>query len=249
MYQKELVEIGFSGNEAKIYEAVLEAGETNVADIAKKTQVHRRSVYDTLQRLIDKGFIFPIFGESEKLYAAATPDYLMSVVREREKTLKRIMPGLEHLKQKSPIQESGLIYRGMEGYRQYIADRARVGEDTYFLGAKGNWTTDERSMELEKQFQRQLKSKGKTLKILFDPRVRERTEILKSTPGKYRFLPKNFATPGVVDVFGDYVVTFNNRDNIGRFGEKGLIFVMISPELAQTYRAWFEMIWESCAQD
>lgn len=248
MYEKELTSIGFSGNEAKIYEAVLEAGEINVADIAKRTQIHRRSVYDTLQRLIDKGFIFPIFGERENMYAAATPDYLMSNIKEQEKTLKRILPGLEHLKQKSPIQESGLIYRGMEGYRQYIADRARVGEDTYFLGAKGNWVTDEKSMELEKQFQRQLKAKGKKLKILFDPRVKERTDILKTTPADYRFLPKNFETPGVVDVFGDYVVTFNNRDNVGKFGEKGLIFVMISPELAETYRTWFEMIWSTCAQ-
>ena len=79
--------------------------------------------------------------------------------------------------------------------------------------------------------------------------MRDRTEILKSTSGKYKFLPEGFETPGVVDVFGDYVVTFNNRDNIGKFGEKGLIFVMISPNLAQTYRTWFDMIWANCAED
>ena len=47
----------------------------------------------------------------------------------------------------------------------------------------------------------------------------------------------------MVDIFGDYVVTFTSTD-IGNFGEDGTIFVMINKELADTYRTWFEMVWD-----
>jgi len=244
MYEKELKEIGFSPNEAKIYEVVLAKGEATVAEIAKQTGIHRRSCYDTLQRLVDKGIIFPIFDRKESLYAAADPDKLFQMVREREKTFKRILPGLEYLKEKSTVTESAFIYRGKEGYKNYLRDRYRVAEDTYFFSAKGNWTTDEEALGLEKDFQRVIKKYKRDFRILFDPRVRENKRVQKTTIAKFKFLPEGFPTPGNVDVFGDYVAIFVNRNQIGEFGDDGLIFMIVSSELAESYRTWFKMVWD-----
>jgi hypothetical protein len=97
-----------------------------------------------------------------------------------------------------------------------MRDLARVAEDTYFLGAKGNWMTPGISIALEEHFQKALERKGKKVQIIFDPRVRGRTDILSTAAGEYRFLSDGYETPGVVDVFGDYVVTFNSVD-IGNF--------------------------------
>ena len=69
--------------------------------------------------------------------------------------------------------------------------------------------------------------------------------MFKDVGGEYKILPAKYATPGVTDIFGDYVVTFTSLD-IGNFGEDGSIFVMINSELAETYRTWFQLIWDLC---
>ena len=88
----------------------------------------------------------------------------------------------------------------------------------------------------------QAKRKKLQYRTLYDPRVRTvMPEAVKEVQGEYKFLPDKYPTPGVVDIFGDYVVTFTSID-IGNFGEDGTIFVMINPELAETYRTWFNMM-------
>ena len=49
--------------------------------------------------------------------------------------------------------------------------------------------------------------------------------------------------PGVCDIFGDYVVTFTSVD-VGNFGEDGTVYVMINKQLADSYRTWFQLIWD-----
>lgn len=83
--------------------------------------------------------------------------------------------------------------------------------------------------------------------MLFDPRVPEiLPEALKNADeNKYKILPKEYEAPGVVDIFGDYVVTFTSI-GIGNIGEDVTIFVMINPELAQSYKTWFKFMWNMC---
>ncbi len=246
MFQKELAEIGMTHNEATIYEAILGLWEASISDISKQSGIHRRSVYDTIERLIEKGIVFPIFGQKENLYVATDPAKLLELLAEKEQSLKRILPFLEEIRSRSGEQrDAAYIYRWIEGYRNYMRDMARVAEDTYFLGAKGNWMTPGISFALEEHFQSALKRSGKKVQIIFDPRVRERADIQATAAGEYRFLPVGYETPWVVDVFGDYVVTFNSV-GIGNFGEGGSIFVLINPELAQSYRTWFRFIWDFC---
>ncbi len=64
MYSEILETIGLSPNEAKIYETLLSTGETSVSEIATKAGVHRRNVYDALNRLVDKALVFTIFQSS-----------------------------------------------------------------------------------------------------------------------------------------------------------------------------------------
>jgi sugar-specific transcriptional regulator TrmB len=249
MFQKELAELGLTHNEATLYETILSIGEASVTEISKQSGIHRRSIYDTLERLVEKGIVFQIFGQKENLYVASDPGKLIEMIESKEKTLKKILPYLEEIRRKGwEIKESAFIYRGIEWYKNYMRDMARVAEDTYFLGAKGNWLTPGVSFALEEHFQKSLDRNGKKVQIIFDPRVRDRRDILDTAAGEYRFLPDDYATPGVVDVFGDYVVTFNSVD-IGNFWENGSIFVMINRELAESYRTWFRFIWDSCPKN
>jgi len=245
MYQKELELIGLSPNEAKVYETLLRLGETNVTEITNKSAIHRRNVYDTLTRLLEKGLVYQIFQRRETLYQAVDPRKCLELLKEREKAFTKVLPGLEYFQTKTPQEEAAFIYRGLEGYKNYVRDLMRVCDDTYFLGAKFNWGTPG-TESLLKQYNATMKKNKKVQQTLFDPRVK--TEIAKkdyTKVGDYKFLPEAYATPGVMDVFGDYVVTFRSMD-IGNFGEDGSIFVMKNQDLADSYRVWFKFIWDHC---
>lgn len=248
MFIKELQEIWMSKNEAKIYESVLEIWESSISDITKKTWIHRRNIYDTVSRLTEKWIIFPIFGNKENTYAAAEPQKIYEMLHEKQMIFEKILPYLNDARNKQPPKEAAFIYKWIEGYKNYMRDLARVGEDCYFLGAKWNWMTPGIPFDLERNFQEVMKRKWKISKIIFDPRVRERKDIQETASGEYRFLPEWYKTPWVVDVFGDHVVTFNSA-GVWNFWENGTIFVMVNQELANSYRAWFEFIWDSCPKN
>lgn len=246
MYSETLENIGLSPNEAKIYETLLSAGEVGVAEISLKAKVHRRNVYDALNRLIEKGLVFRIFQKGEHQFRAVTPDKLAEVLEEKERGLNLILPEMRKLYESKPIEEAAFIYKGKEGYKNYLRDMTRVAEDTYFLGAKGLWFTPWVEKHYLTDFQDAMKRKNRKYYTLYDPRIKQKLpQAFKNVGGEYKILPAKFATPGVTDVFGDYVVTFTSVD-IGDFGEDGKIFVMIHPELAETYRIWFRLIWDLC---
>jgi sugar-specific transcriptional regulator TrmB len=115
MFQRELAELGMTYNEATIYESILEIGESSVSEISKKSGIHRRSIYDTLERLIEKGIIFPIFGQKENLYIATAPAKLLEMIEQKEQTIKKVLPYLEKIQAKSgEYKEAAYIYRGLE---------------------------------------------------------------------------------------------------------------------------------------
>lgn len=245
MYTEIFEEIGLSPNEAKIYETLLNTGETSVSEISLKGNVHRRNVYDALNRLVQKGLVFPIFQKGENRYHAISPDKLMEMLKEKEHKLERVLPALRSMYEMDPPTEAAYIYRGVEGFKNYMRDLVRVGQDTYFLGAKALWYSPQVDKSFLNAFLNESKKKNLKYYTLYDPRVPEvMPEALQEVGGEYRILPKEYATNAVVDMFGDYVVTFTSVD-VANFGEDGSIFVMINKELAESYKTWFRYMWDT----
>lgn len=246
MYGQIFESIGLSPNEAKIYETMLSTGETGVSEVSVKAKIHRRNVYDAMHRLLEKGLVFVIFQKGENRYQAVHPQKLMEIVKEKEREIESVLPQLTKMFVTEASSESAYIYKGIEGYKNYRRDLVRVGEEAFFLGAKGLW----RSPQIDQTFRDAYVSKFKKNvphKVLFDPRVPELLpEALADERGNYRVLQKGYETPGVVDIFGDYVVTFVSV-GIGNIGDDITIFVMRNRELAESYKTWFRCIWDACA--
>jgi HTH-type transcriptional regulator, sugar sensing transcriptional regulator len=100
MFQKELAELGLTHNEATLYETILSIGEANVTEISKRSGIHRRSIYDTLERLLEKGIVIQIFGQKENIYVASDPAKLIEMIESKERTLQKILPYLEEIQRK-----------------------------------------------------------------------------------------------------------------------------------------------------
>lgn len=237
--------LGLSPNEAKIYEALVEKGESSISEIAISAQIHRRNAYDAINRLIDKGLCFLIVSQKENRYNAVEPAKLNELLAEKQTELNKLLPELNKKFQQREAPQEAYIYRGIEGQKNILRDVLRVGKDSYFIGAKGGWF-DPQIQAAREAFFKEANKKGIKFIQLFENAVKtEMPGFPGYFPGKlqYRFLPKEYATNSAIHVFGDYVVTYTGLP-IGRVPDDVVFFVIRSKDLAESYRKWFWYMWE-----
>lgn len=226
-----------------MYEVLLEVGQASAGEIAVKARIHRRNVYDALQRLIQKGIVFQVFGKGEVSYRPVDPGKLIEIIKEKEERLHAILPQLEQLYRSEPRQQETYIYRGLEGFKNYMRDVLRTGQDACFIAAKGGWL-DPRLTTFTAGFLREADRLGIRWRHLFDYDVkRQLPELLKTVPPPYKFLPKKYSTNSAVDIFGDHVVTFTGLAP-ARLDDDITLFVIVSQGLAESYRTWFQFMWD-----
>lgn len=237
--------LGLSPNEAKIYESLVEQGESSISSIALHAKIHRRNTYDAVRRLIDKGLCFEIFSSKESSYNAVDPDKLTELLKEKEQELGEILPALKEKFGKRLAPEEAYIYRGLEGQKNIWRDVLRVGADSYFIGAKGGWFEPNLTSSRHAFFKEANRKKIKFIQ-LFDQEIKEAApNFPKHFPGilEYRFLPKGYSTNSAIHIFGDYVVTYSGLKPL-KISDDQVFFVIRSKSLAESYKTWFWYMWK-----
>jgi predicted transcriptional regulator len=248
MYEETLMQIGLSLNEARVYEAMLQLGEANVQTIAIKAKVHRRNVYDSLNKLIEKGLVAQYVLKGERHFRATDPDRLQTLLQEKQDKLKNILPEMKTKFQTIKQEEQAYIYKGVQGFRNYMQDILDVGEDMYCLGAKGGWY-DPRLATFRVHFYKELKRKKIKCLHLFDWEMKDHVGKEITSPvhthlPEARFLPPECSTNAAIDFFGDRIVTFTNLE-INHLGDDLVQFVLISRKLCEAYKKWFWLLWKA----
>ena len=245
MYERVFEGLGLSKNEAKIYETLIREGELTVGLIAKRSRIHRRNVYDTLNRLVERGLVYEILEHRESRFQGVDPKKLGELLEEKQVALSRVMPDLSSLYESVPREQSVCIYRGIEGWKNYMRDIIRVGEDVYCIGAKGAWM-DERVMNFFPRFMREANKKKINYYHLFDYEVLEQKhDIVKHVGKHYKFLPKGYSAPAAVDVFGAHVNILSNI-HIGGMDDEFWFTVIINRRIADAFRIWFRFMYDFC---
>lgn len=242
---KILQQLGLSPNESKIYDALLDLKEAGAGKISIKTKIHRRNVYDSMHRLIDKGLVFSVLSGSETFYSPVDPDKLTELIKEKELMLRNALPELREKYERKENNQEAYIYKGINGMKQYMRDILREGKDVYSLAAKLGWFNP-KLMAFRKEFYKEAKRKGIKFHTIFDNEVKK--ENLKELEGvelPYKFLPAKYSTNSAIDIFGDYIVTFTGL-GVKKLNKNTTFFVMHDQYLADTYRAWFKFIFDNC---
>jgi len=248
MYTTTLEQLGLSPNEAKIYEALLELKEASAGAISTHAKIHRRNAYDAIHRLIEKGLIFSVLAKGDHVYSAVDPDKLMELVKEKETALEKILPDLRKKHQTDRQPQEAYIYRGIEGFKNYMRDILRVGEDAYFIGAKLAWW-DPRIVSFTEQFLKEAERKNIKFYHIFDSIVENQGKDILAEMDKrnmsYRFLPEEYSTNSTLDFFGDQIVTWNGI-SLKKLDDDVTLFVLRDKGLANNYKTWWKFMWESC---
>ncbi len=246
MKQDTYQSLGLSPNEWKIYEKLVELGESSIGDISVAAQIHRRNAYDAMHRLIEKGLCFQIISPAENRYNAVDPDKLTELMKEKESDLESLLPDLKKKFKKRVAPEEAYIYRGYEGQKNVWRHVIEVGKPSYMLGGKGQWFDPFIATARKKYFE-QANKKGIVFHTLFDYELKEALpNFMKDFPGKlrYRILPKTYSTTSATHIFGDFIVTNTGLTKLGFLSKDMVFFVIRSQNLADSYRKWFQYMWD-----
>ncbi|AKM83885.1 TPA: hypothetical protein DCZ46_00930 [Candidatus Campbellbacteria bacterium] len=90
----ELKEAGLSINEAKVYLASLELGESTIVRISQKSKVKRATVYLAIDSLKEQGLISFTKRKNKTLFFAEDPRKLQEKIEEKKEKIAKIMPEL-----------------------------------------------------------------------------------------------------------------------------------------------------------
>src|SRR3989338_10263479 len=85
--QSILEQVGLTGNETKVYLALLDLGSALAGEITKKCGVNRTNVYDALDRLMEKGLASFVIQANRKYFEATPAERIIDHLEEQEKEI------------------------------------------------------------------------------------------------------------------------------------------------------------------
>lgn len=242
MHQEILQKLGLTANESKVYEALLILGNANANKIAIEAKIQRRSVYDSINQLIEKGLCSEIIEEGVRRFSPINPEHLLDILKEKESILSQILPQMIERYKTSENIEKTIIYKGIESVKNFYWDMIKSGEDLWVIGGRGNWLDSRWKFFFPKMDKERLK-KGIKYRHLFyfelkDPKYKDHEIIKILKNNKYRFLPKGFTSTCSIEIFGNRVASMY-------WGEEPLVVVIISDKIAEGYKKYFEFMWKN----
>ncbi|NTW29880.1 MAG: hypothetical protein HGA33_01205 [Candidatus Moranbacteria bacterium] len=140
----QLRKLGFSDNEARIYLAALELGESSVQRISQKAKLKRTTAYGIIETLRERGLLKTTKKRKKTLYFAEDPRRLKDLAQEAERTADSILPSLLAITNLIDHKPKILFFEGIEGIKD-IYKETLLYPDTPIRGwlSAGSFRTDE----------------------------------------------------------------------------------------------------------
>lgn len=126
--EEELREYGLSEKEVKLYLANLKAGDSTANRLSELTGIRRTTVYEVIEALKKKGIISSYSKEKKLFFTAAKPETLISRLKEKEETIKRILPELNLLINAVSEKPEVQLFEGVTGIKNAIDDMLKSKE-------------------------------------------------------------------------------------------------------------------------
>jgi HTH-type transcriptional regulator, sugar sensing transcriptional regulator len=240
MLQNIIENIGLNPKEARIYLAALEIGSSPVSKIASKAKLNRVTAYDILEKLVKKGMISHFTKDKIKYFTAADPEIVVEEFKKRTEDLKKVLPDLKRL-HGDTIHPRVRYYEGLEGIKSIYADTLKSKTEILNYGnsqeIRKHWPTYDEEY-VKKRAAQQIYLRG----IAIDD---EDGRLVKARDGEnhreIRLINKEkFDFSNEINIYDDKLSIISFKDEL-------IGMIIESPEIANTQRAIFKMVWEFCS--
>ena len=235
MDKKILENLGLTAVEIEVYLAIIDLGSCLAGEITRKTGIHRRTVYDAIERLVEKGVISYIKTNNRKYFEAYPPKKLLEIVREKESLINSAIPELQKRFEFSKEKKETLFFRGKQALKTIFDDQIEEGKEVLVIAS-----TIEVNKILEYYFPKfnlQRKEKNIKLKMLFSESLKG-DKIIKRIPlAEIRYLPKHESNVST-NIYG-------NKISIVVWGENPTATLIKEKAIADAYKNYFGMLWQN----
>ena len=233
---EKLQKIGLNRNEAKIYLTLLKLKSAQAGKISKESQINRTTTYDSLKRLIEGGLVSFVISANKKVFNPVAPKRLLDRIKEEEETIEEILPELNSIFEGTKEKEESEIYQGKKGIKSILQDILNY-KDYVAFGSSGKF------LEIMKHdfelFQKRKKELKISSKVILSQNSK-RTEQVKFSFAKFKYIPEEFASPTTTFVYG-------NKVAIIIWGENPIATLITSKEVASSYKKYFELLWKQAS--
>jgi len=234
MFEIELKELGLTDNEIKAYLSLLQHGILSPTKLAEKTGLHRSYIYDTVERLLERGIINTVLVNNKKHYQAVDPKALREIFELKLRNIDLILPQLSGLFNATKNETRIELHRGQRVYRTLIKDlvaNIKKNDEILLLGVDEHILETVEPIYL-KQYFTILKEKNVREKII----IAKGGKKLKETNVEYRELDSKYFDETTIVIFQSKVFIFV-------WGNPYYLITIESPKVANTYRKQFMMLW------
>jgi len=238
----DLLKIGLTEGESKVYASLLELGPSTVGPLIKRSGVAHSNVYTILDKLLEKGIITVIVKNGIRTFQAVSPVNLSKYLEkkqleldEQKEILKRAIPRIEELERTFSKQEA-MLFIGIRGltaaYKELFKDATDKDENLWIYVHDELYAKVSDKFYLHQWFElaKDIKSKG------ISNEEYGKSPFIKVFRKKYEFRFVTFPLFSHGEVFKDRFLLISWEDPI--------ISVLVKAKhVSDNFRKYFHSVW------
>jgi HTH-type transcriptional regulator, sugar sensing transcriptional regulator len=242
MHIEDLKKAGLSENEAKVYLAALELGETSVYRLAKKSGVKRTTTYLAVENLKEKGLMSEYTRDNATVCYAENPKKLTDQLDERKKALEKIMPELLAFTNLIDKKPKIRYFEGKDAFKEVFGDVLKYPDSETLV------TFNEKFFDWDGYFKAHFMPKRKENKIWARILFRDTPEMRAVGQQVEEYLSRVKFVPSEKFKIGIEMVLYGS-DKVGMVSyDEEIAIIIESKKIYDTQKSLFEVIWESVGE-
>ncbi|MGB2791662.1 MAG: helix-turn-helix domain-containing protein [Candidatus Moraniibacteriota bacterium] len=248
MIEKDIQSLGLNEKEAKVYLASLELGQATVQRISMKASIKRPTTYFIIENLMERGLMSSYYQGKKQLFMAEMPERILDLIAKerkelelREEQFKRLLPELQSINNRNKDKPVVKYYEGREGILTMTLEHMKSSrnQEIYNVFSRDIIEQVITSEELKEIRKERLGSKLSTKTIY----TREEGDLHGVEDASIvRLSEKDF--PVTCDI-----AFYEDKVRIASFKNRLMGVVIEDKEIAQSFRAVFELAWKWVNRD
>ena len=217
-----------------MYLSLLETGLTKVGIIIEKSNLASSAVHNSINSLIEKGFVSYIKKSKIKYYKAVPPKQLIDFIEDKKNKILQIIPELEVKQKLEKDEQEAEIFEGIKGILRMLSlliENSKKGDEYLFFVIN----VEEKNEEIQKFFKQydiKRKNKGLIIKGLAPKDLKNL--FIKRKLLRMRYT--NFPIPSNISICNEKIALFS-------WGEKPVGYLIKSKQISDMYKEFFNQIW------
>ncbi|MEK7511573.1 MAG: helix-turn-helix domain-containing protein [Patescibacteria group bacterium] len=232
-----LLSCGLNEKQIQVYLATLELGSASVPRISQKAKLIRTTVYEVLEVLKKKGFVYNFSKKRINYYAAAEPERLVRLAQNKVDALKNILPELNARSNSSKDRPNVRFYQGLEEIKIVMQEILDEADRLYGWGGADELLEKLEDWHLQYFLDERIKRKILLQILLRDtPKARERQKIGVNQLREVRLISNDTKFMGLTYIWKNKIAMFSLLHDF-------VAVVIENQELADMNKAIFVNLW------